>query len=399
MMKTRRLQTGLLLLWIMVRAYACAFDYSPTPLSKSIADHDVIVLGAVESKQGGRSKVRIVRVIKGDAQAGSIDLPAVWRPNTESSYGPVALEPPGTYMLMLRKREGEFDFSTDFASQAVHQIQGEKDPFIRVAQTLWDLQKSLTMIQKERVLSAAYAEFDAPARRMLVEEFIAARQPDATTVPFLIRCVEEGPENGSSSDSASRAIAQYHYTEAAPSLLRCLKKPNWASIYPAHALAEMKVRDAYEPIMKLIRDETVGNRPYFIEALATLEDERAIPYLIKTLHRNLKDLDPKEDSYRSWSIQENEFAAWGLGRLKTPQAVPALIQVLARPEYDKLRNNAVVALGQIGPAAKMAVPVLRRLMENVEVENGSFHHFAKEAMKAIQGAETKTQDQKTENPM
>lgn len=398
-MKTRRLQTVLLLLFIMVRAYASAFDYRPTPLSKSIADHDVIVLGVVESKQGERAKVRTVQVIKGDAQISTFDLPAVWRPNTQETYGPIALVPSGKYMLMLKKREGVFDFSSDFASKAVHQILGEKDPLIRVAQTLWDVQESPTRIQKERVLAAAYATLDAPARSMLVEEFIATRQPDVATVPFLIRCVEEGPDMNETASFAARAISRYHYTEAVPRLLHCLQKRKGPVLDLARALAEMKARDAYDPIMKLIRDESVGSRPYFIEALATLDDERAIPYLLETLHRNLKDLDPKKDTYRSWSVQENEFAAWGLGRLKTPQAVPALIQILARPEYDKLRNNAVVALGQIGPAAKTAVPVLRRLMENVEAENGSFHYFAMEAMKAIQEAETKTQDQKTDNPM
>jgi hypothetical protein len=78
----------------------------------------------------------------------------------------------------------------------------------------------------------------------------------------------------------------------------------------------LKAREAYEPIMALIEDESTGNRPYFIEALCQLEDKRAIGFLVKTLHRSLPELDPGRGTYRSWSIQENEFAATGLGRLK-----------------------------------------------------------------------------------
>jgi HEAT repeat protein len=144
-----------------------------------------------------------------------------------------------------------------------------------------------------------------------------------------------------------------------------IKKREWTSLYVARALAAQKVADAYEPIMALIEEPKLGNREYFIEALAQLEDRRAIPFFIKLLPRNIRGLDPVYGTYRSWSFRENEFAVEGLGRLRAKEAVEPLMQLLTLEGqgYQDMRTRVVWALGEIGPPAKKALPRIRELMQ------------------------------------
>jgi len=77
--------------------------------------------------------------------------------------------------------------------------------------------------------------------------------------------------------------------------------------------------------------------------------------------------------------------------------------------YKKLRTNAAIALGQIGPQARAALPALRRLEAKVnanypvgaDLEDCVFHECAKTVIDAIEGAESKpknTEVQPAEQP-
>ena len=70
----------------------------------------------------------------------------------------------------------------------------------------------------------------------------------------------------------------------------------------------------------------------------------------------------------------------GMGPAAAP-AVPALIEALDDPEAS-VRFPVTVALGEIGPAAKAAVPRLKKMME--EEINDEIAAAARRALKRIQ---------------
>jgi HEAT repeat protein len=76
----------------------------------------------------------------------------------------------------------------------------------------------------------------------------------------------------------------------------------------------------------------------------------------------------------------------GMGPDAAP-AVPALIKALDDPE-PTVRFPVLVALGEIGPAAKAAVPKLKQMME--EEINDEIAAAAKRAIKRIQPEAIKT---------
>jgi HEAT repeat protein len=356
-------------LLVLLTGTAPAFDYSPTPLTESIAEHEIVVVGQVTRRIDDAIELTPTQAIKGKPQQG-LRLPAVWRPGTEWSFGPVRLEPGKTYVLMLQERDGTYALSSDHASEAVTLVESGEAPFVKVIRLLTAMSKEPDEQQRASLLTDAYDALGAKGRRRLCTEFYVNGRPDRATVPFLARCIEDGATPLACAAMAAMVVAKYNYSDAVPALLQALNRGDGGNLYAARALGKMQVRAAYEPIVRLIEDETVGNRPYFIEALAELEDPRAIPLFLKTLHRGLDGLDPNRGTYRSWSVQECEFAAEALGRLKAPEAVGPLIVLLDPPKtaryspshYKKLRDNAIVALGRIGPPAKQVLPVLQRLM-------------------------------------
>ena len=76
----------------------------------------------------------------------------------------------------------------------------------------------------------------------------------------------------------------------------------------------------------------------------------------------------------------------GMGAAAAP-AVPALIKALDDPE-PTVRFPVLVALGEIGPAAKAAVPKLKQVMD--EEINDEIAAAAKRALKRIQPEAVKT---------
>jgi HEAT repeat protein len=70
-----------------------------------------------------------------------------------------------------------------------------------------------------------------------------------------------------------------------------------------------------------------------------------------------------------------------LGRFgsSAADAVPALIETLG-DEVSWVRNDAIIALGKIGPAAEAAIPALTAMQDE-----GVHSYFAKQALKEIRG--------------
>lgn len=121
-------------------------------------------------------------------------------------------------------------------------------------------------------------------------------------------------------------------------------------------LAEEKQRSEYEAkdtqeLISILQDnnQTRFSKKPAAWALGSKFKDRAvaIPVLIETLKRN-----------------ENEVtrvvAVLSLQRLADPAAVPALVELLSDGDSD-VRAGAADVLGEIGPRAREAVPVLQEL--------------------------------------
>ena len=90
-------------------------------------------------------------------------------------------------------------------------------------------------------------------------------------------------------------------------------------------------------------------------------------------HERMEDEDA---SVRAWSAQ----AIGAIGRDAAP-AVPALIALLANADEGS-RNSACIALRGIGPAARDALPVLRKALEDPSVDVRRFAEMAIERIEA-----------------
>jgi hypothetical protein len=120
-------------LLVLPAATTVAFDYTPTPLMKSVAEHPVVLVGKVVESTDGTVTVSPVVTIKG-CKKGPYKLPAVWRPGTEFSFGPVRMALGKQYLLLLRAdATGRLALSNDFASDGVTPVESTRDPIVRAA--------------------------------------------------------------------------------------------------------------------------------------------------------------------------------------------------------------------------------------------------------------------------
>jgi HEAT repeat protein len=358
-----------------------AFDYTPTPIAKALAAHELVLVAQVKERAGGMVTIEPVHVIKGKAPDQPITLPDTWRPGTEFMFGPVRFEVGKMYLFMLNGARVPYSLSKDFAAPAATHVKSEKEPLVRATEVLHALAQQEKADGRKEVLVNAWKKEADDTKQKLLQEFWL-NPADPATVPFLLRALEAGPDRSNLVAPAGDALVKHKYKEAVPELLKIITNREWTSLYAARALAAQKVADAYEPIMTLITDPKVGNREYLIEALAQLEDRRAIPFFITILPRNIRGLDPAYGTYRSWSFRENEFAVEGLGRLRAKEAVEPLMQLLTLEGagYHDTRTRVVWALGEIGPPAKKAIPRIRELMQTEHVSKET----ASEALKKIE---------------
>jgi hypothetical protein len=360
---------------------ALAFDYARTPLSKAVAAHDLILVGTVRERAGGRARVEPVAAIKGRPPGRMLMLPDTWRTGTEITFGPVRLEAGKTYLLMLRRdNRDDYTLSPDFAADAVAAVPSQTDPLVRAVAVLYRLSQQGTAAARKATLAQVWEE-EANETKVKLSEAFAADTADEATIPFLVRAMGVGADRLGLTERSATVIQKHRYTEVVPALLRIVEKKDPGCLSAARTLAALKVKAAYEPIMALIDDSPVGNEAYFIEALGQLEDQRSVPFLIKALHRNLPGLDRATGARRSWSMRENEFAATALGRLRAPEAVEPLAQLLALDGYTELRSLAVTALGEIGPPARPAVSKIRQHLREGRIRDD----IAKAALIKIEG--------------
>ena len=116
---------------------AIAFTYTPTPLQKSIQDHDLIVVATVVKSEQGRCEIEASTVIKGNRPKKNIVLPAMWRPNEKLTFGSIELTKGSKYLLLLKSKNGKHYLSSDYASYSVNKIDSDEAVIVGVVAILY----------------------------------------------------------------------------------------------------------------------------------------------------------------------------------------------------------------------------------------------------------------------
>jgi HEAT repeat protein len=112
-------------------------------------------------------------------------------------------------------------------------------------------------------------------------------------------------------------------------------------------------RDAVPELIRILQDPNENDMMAYsaVEALGSIGDETAIPALVDAMTSSPPERDRM--CYR---------ASLALGAIGPP-AVPALSQLLSHENVD-VRRHSADALSVIGPAARDALPAIKRRMED-----------------------------------
>jgi hypothetical protein len=140
-------------------------------------------------------------------------------------------------------------------------------------------------------------------------------------------------------------------------------------------------RAAVPALAQALEDKGPLVRMYAAMALFRLRTEArpAVPALIKGLK------DKANETYMNlfWmTIREMIIDALGRASAGTDEAVPALTEALKTADTDALRVAAATALGEVGPDARPAVPLLQKLLKD---KHRPTRDAAREALEKIQG--------------
>jgi hypothetical protein len=377
------LTLGLMLLIWFLRPVSADNLIMP-PLSESVRSHDLVVVGRVVDTTQSTASFSVVSTIKGLAPNEVMEFPHLYQYELFSTKktGREVFTKGDFFLLMLVKKSEAYVIEGLTSVYSLGQ-DGIRSPYVRAAMVFTAMfREKSTESQKNILLSTWHQESEA-TRQELMESFLKERIDPAVVVPFLTQAFVQ-LEIASNAQLAEYVIAHHQYKEAIPSLLQALNRKHWSTIYAARTLGKLACTDAYDQIMALINDPKVGNREYFIEALGYLKDRRSVPFLLTTLYRRIPELDENWREITSWSMQENIMAARALGSMRETRSVPCFRRILELSGYDWYKEEVIDALGQIGPGASEALPVLERLA--IEGSNNlgiGMRYRAKQAIEQI----------------
>lgn len=142
---------------------------------------------------------------------------------------------------------------------------------------------------------------------------------------------------------------------AVPALIKALADENeYVRNFSAISLKEIgpNAKDAVPALIKLLGDDAIFRTAQ--DALGSVGKE-AIPDLISVFPEPKGDSETEEAKRLRWRIRNRAVTVFGtIGGV----AVPDLIEILKSEKDDMSQDFAAEALGDIGPAAKEAVPAL-----------------------------------------
>jgi HEAT repeat protein len=171
--------------------------------------------------------------------------------------------------------------------------------------------------------------------------------------------------------------------ESIPALARILVDDPERKVRSQAALALSKMGPAagaaVPALAKALEDEEPVVRMYAALDLSHLRTEArpAVPTLIKGLKDHVNDR-----YFDSFMMTVREMMVQALGRASagTDEAVPALMETLKSADTYRTRRFAIRALGDIGPEARSAVPMLQAIAK----DKGAMHDIAQQALKKIE---------------
>jgi HEAT repeat protein len=153
--------------------------------------------------------------------------------------------------------------------------------------------------------------------------------------------------------------------EAVPALAAILRDDSDRALRVEAALALSKMDPASQSAVPELAEALADSEP-FVRAYAAVALQRlgvsaqpAIDALIKAI-----DDDSNQTNLETFqfTLQETMIRALGKASAGRADAVPALIRLLESDGPDGMHLSAVNALGDVGPEARSAVPLLRRLL-------------------------------------
>jgi HEAT repeat protein len=172
--------------------------------------------------------------------------------------------------------------------------------------------------------------------------------------------------------------------EAVPALATILLEDADRNIRREAALALSKMGTAAVPavpaLAEALSDQELTVRMNAAKALFGLKAEArpAVPALIEAL----KDKGNEKYVARFHiTIREMVVIALGGASAGTAEGVPALTAALEAADTDGMRKAASRALGDVGPEARPALPLLRALLKD---QNAEVRETAKEALQKIE---------------
>jgi HEAT repeat protein len=282
--------------------------------------------------------------------------------------------------------------------------------------------KKLGDLREQEDALARIAAMDVEKSRVVVPELIAlyqqthaakhlhalARYQDPRTIPVFIEALEYTDESFDQAVIAAGVLGEMKAKEAVAKLIAGAEQPlpiksraNTAKLEAIRALVKIGDPRAVPTLVKIL--ETSADEQDFLLnqraalGLAELRDPQAIPALIRGLFMTGRGTDIFQES-RLGLVRMGEAAvdpviallegknadiqamaakykfdqatpgivpykaAYLLGDLRAPKAVPLLINRLARPAKGQEHSAMVIALGQIG--GPDAVDALIALLEN-----------------------------------
>lgn len=195
---------------------------------------------------------------------------------------------------------------------------------------------------------------DGSHRSMLAAVFGGMGSNTREAAPALVRQLDDDPFGGDQ-ETAKALLALG--PDVIPALLEGLEDTSdpdrrWPAIIKVLGQFERRAADAIGPLIRMARSEQRAVRAAAAKALGQIGSSPAtvVPVLMDLLS------DPR--------ATVREQAACALGAFKSePRAVPAVTAAL-EDEYIDVRAAAAIALGELGPASRTAVPALKQALSD-----------------------------------
>jgi HEAT repeat protein len=212
--------------------------------------------------------------------------------------------------------------------------------------------------------------------------------------PWILECMRD--ESPWVAGAAIKALARLSGPDFVAALIVALRRPERDVRWDAsRALIEVGDATALPALLESLRDTDDNVRTFSAQALARFGDESAVPSLLEAIHDDSHSVRSYSrdalirlgvaalagllESLHSKNRLDRLNAAYALGAIGDPTAVPALLQAV-RDEDEYVRGNAVEALGQM--KADSAAPNLIAILKNDDEED-DLRQTTSDALKKI----------------